>query len=521
MNHKQYKSSLFNSALYTALLVLTTTSLPVASEENRNTVSKRSAPVFEEVVALSTDDLPAIMERNFLRVLVSYNRTSYFLDKDLHPRGLEYDLMQAYGDYLNRSVEPGKGKTHVVFLPMPFNQLQSALLAGKGDVIAAQLAVTPERKNRIAFTKPYFQQVSEVLVTHKSVKAPHSLEDLSGHELYLLRGSSYKENIQALSKRLEEAGKAPIKIIEASENLTSEDILELVNAGIVKMTIADSHLAELWLGVFPQISVHSNITASTGGEIAWAVRKNNPELLQSLNGFVEEGRKGSLFGNIVFKRYYKNATWIKNPLAKEEKRKLMAVIDIFKKYAEQYDFDYLTLLALAYEESALDHTKRSKAGAIGIMQIKQKTAEDKYVGIQNIDDLDNNIHAGTKYLAWLRNTYFSGSEISESNRVNFSLAAYNAGPGRIAQMRRKTAEKGLDPNKWFKNVELVVREHVGPEPIGYVKAIHKYYVAFRLLLVRRDLRTTDNEIRQMREKRKKESQVEDADEPLGDTHEPL
>jgi membrane-bound lytic murein transglycosylase MltF len=463
--------------------------------EPSDTDAQRSTVAANEIVAPNTADLSDIRDRNFLRVLVSYSRTNYFLDRQLHAHGFEKDLMQAYGDYLNRDVPEGSLKTHVVFVPVPFDGLIPALLAGKGDVIAAQLTVTPAREARVAFTAPYIRDVAEVLVTHDSVVPPTRAEELAGRSLYLLRGSSYAEHARALSDQLAAAGKPPIEILEASENLATEDILEFVSAGVVEMTIADSHLAGLWQDLLPRLRVHPGVSISTGGTIAWAVRKENPELLGSLNGFVKEVRKGTLLGNILFKRYYRTAKWIRNPLAEGERKKLLSVIDLFIDYARRYDFDYVALLALAYQESTLDHTRRSKAGAVGIMQIKKATAADRHVGIPDIEALEDNIHAGTKYLDWLRRTYFSGPEMSEVDRVNFSFAAYNAGPGRIAQMRRETAKRGLDPNKWFKNVEFVVRERVGPEPVGYVKAIHKYYVAYKLLLERKARRLADEELR--------------------------
>jgi len=442
---------------------------------------KASAPQLEGEHLVSTEDLPAMKARHFVRVLVSYNRTNYFLDGVANQRGFEYELMKQYEKFLNKGLKRGQFKTFALFIPVPFDRLIPELLAGRGDIAAAHLTVTPRRQERVAFAAPYLKGVSEVLVTHKSVQGLEGLDGLSGRKLYVLRGSSYEQHLRGLNERFKAQGKVPAQVIEASEHLATEDILELVNAGIVNATVADSHLAALWKDVLPDIRVHDDITLNTGGQIAWAVRKDNPELLTSINTFVKQVRKGTLLGNMFFKRYYKRTKWVKNPLAEEERKKLDALIELFQKYGDQYGYEWLAIAAQAYQESRLDHSKRSKAGAIGIMQIKKSTAADPRVGIPDIEVLERNVHAGVKYLDWLRDTYFSDPAISEADQANFAFAAYNAGPGRIARLRKQAKAKGLDPNKWFKNVELMARQDIGTETVRYVKNIHKYYIAYKLL----------------------------------------
>jgi membrane-bound lytic murein transglycosylase MltF len=138
----------------------------------------------------------------------------------------------------------------------------------------------------------------------------------------------------------------------------------------------------------------------------------------------------------------------------------------------------MLLTALAYQESGLDQSVRSRAGAVGIMQILPSTAADPNVGIADIHLLENNIHAGTRYLAFLRDRYFSGGELDQLNQWLFTLAAYNAGPGRVAQLRREATGLGLDPDEWFDNVELAAARRVGRETVQYVADIYKYYVAY-------------------------------------------
>ncbi len=323
--------------------------------------------------------------------------------------------------------------------------------------------------------------VSEVIVTHKSDTSIRTLNDLSGRILYVLRGSSYVQHLAELSQKFKAEGKQPVYIIESDAYLATEDILELVNAGIVEVTVADNHIAELWANVLPDIAVHKEVAVNTSGQIAWAVRKDNPKLLANLNEFLKSHRKGTLLGNVLFKRYYENTRWISNPLSDTAQQKLEKYHTLFRRYADEYDFDWLLIAALAFQESRLNPTKKSHRGAVGIMQIKPSTAKDENIAIENISKLENNVHAGVKYLAFLRDRYFSSSEISRAASIHFALAAYNAGPAKVRKMRAKTKEMGLDPNVWFRNVERAAQQMVGSETTRYVANVYKYYLAYTLL----------------------------------------
>ena len=138
--------------------------------------------------------------------------------------------------------------------------------------------------------------------------------------------------------------------------------------------------------------------------------------------------------------------------------------------------------AQGYQESRLDQKARSSAGAIGIMQLLPSTAADKNVGIPDISTAENNIHAGVKYLDFIRNRYFSDPEMDTFNKTMFAFAAYNAGPARVRKLRDKAAQQGYDPNVWFDNVELLAAKEIGRETVQYVANILKYYIAYRLSL---------------------------------------
>ena len=445
-----------------------------------------SDPLLEAVSKRFVGDLDALRERGFIRVLVTYNRTSFFLTGadegqiGIEARGFEHDAMEQYKTFLNRKTSRRRPHLQMVYVPVPFDHLLDALARGEGDVIAAGMTVTPSRAKQVAFTKPYLTGVSEVLVTHAGVQGIASLGDLSGRRVRVLRGSSYARHLRSLSEELQQRDLAPILVEEVAANLQTEDMLELVNSGALDLTVADEHLAKLWAGVLPNLKVRSDIAINEGGELAWAVRKGNPKLLKSLNRFADGHKKGTLVGNILFERFYRDTHWIKNPVSKAQRRKLKKLSKLFKKYAEQYGFDWLSIAAQAFQESGLEHKARSHKGAVGIMQVRAATAKDKHVGIPNIHKLEDNIHAGVKYLAFLRDHYFSTDDIDPQDRVYFSLAAYNAGPTNVIRMRNRARRMGLNPNRWFGQVELAALRQVGRETVRYVRNIVKYSTAYKL-----------------------------------------
>ncbi|MDT7041759.1 transglycosylase SLT domain-containing protein [Candidatus Nitronereus thalassa] len=419
-------------------------------------------------------------KRHVIRVLVTHSKTNFFLVKG-EPHGFEYELLQQYGKFLNKKVSRKKFRTNIVFIPVPFEQLLPGLIEGKGDIAAAGLTITPEREKIIAFSDSYLPRVEEIVVMRKKLKGLTALEALAGRSVYIIRGGSYGPHLAKLNSQFAKKNLSPITVIEASEYLATEDLLELVNAGVIDLAVADRHIAELWAPVLPKISVRTDLSIHAGGKIGWAIRKENTELRKSLNTFIRSHKKGTLMGNILFKRYYQNRKWISNPLESRERRKLEQFMALFQKYGKKYEFDWLAIAAQAYQESGLDHTRQSPQGAVGIMQILPSTAADDAVNIPNIQPVENNIHAGVKYLAHLRNTYFQSPRMAPNEQLNFAYAAYNMGPRKVRQLQQKAKAMGLDPNRWFFHVERAALKFVGQEPVRYVANIHKYYIAYTLV----------------------------------------
>ncbi|MBW2124028.1 MAG: transglycosylase SLT domain-containing protein [Deltaproteobacteria bacterium] len=319
-------------------------------------------------------------------------------------------------------------------------------------------------------------------MTGPSAPAISSVEDLAGKEIHVRRSSSYYESLVRLNESFRKTNRHEMKLVPAPENFEDEDLLEMVNAGLIPMIIMDSHKAHFWAQVFDKIEVRSDIAVREGGRIAWAFRKKSPKLRAVVNEFVKGHKKGTLIGNILLKRYLKSTRYVKNSTSEQEMKKFNSMVEYFKKYAGEYGFDYLMIAALAYQESGLDQSKRSHAGAVGVMQILPSTAAGKNVGIPDIEKLEKNIHAGTKYLRFIVNQYYKDEPIDDLNKMLFAFASYNAGPARVKEFRRKAAAMGLDPNVWFHNVEIAAAKVVGRETVQYVSNIYKYYIAYSMVL---------------------------------------
>ena len=445
---------------------------------------QKASPVFNPDLAIKKiirpfkGDLPAMKKRRYVRALVAYSKTNFFIEKGRF-YGFEYEMLHQYEKFLNRGRKKQKW-IKIFYIPVPFSELLRDIRAGKGDIAAAGLTITRARKKLVAFTRPYLTDISEIVVTNRNVPAPRSVYDLAGKRVYVRQGSSYIQHLRNLNGKLKSKHKKSLRIVVLKKFIGTEDILELVNAGTFKYTVCDSHLAKIWSRLLKNIRVYPNIAIHKGGKIAWAVRKGNPRLLKSLNTFIRKNRKGSKLGNILFRRYYEKTKWIKNPVSKSELRKLKTMEALFKKYGKKYHFSWYMIAAQAYQESGLDQSKKSPSGAVGVMQVLPKTARDKNIGIHNVRKLENNIHAGVKYLYFLREAYFNSKKIRPLDQVFFSWAAYNAGPNKINQLRRIAKKRGLNPNRWFYNVEEIAAEKIGRETVEYVSNIAKYYVAYKL-----------------------------------------
>ncbi len=471
-----------------ALLPMVATALPGRASEPAGT-EPRVFPLHAEIVnreellsaALApwTGDLDGMIERRMIRVLVVYDEMFYFVDR-YRQRGITYELLSRFGKALNKEKKLRHGeRIEMIFIPVGRDRLIPDLIAGVGDIAASAITVTPEREKLVAFSHPLDQDLREVLVTGKSFPALAAPEELSGQEVAVRPLSSYAESLAALNRKLAAAGKPPVRIVTVDENLTDGNLAGLVAAGIYPATLLDSYETELWRKVHPGLVVHDKIVLRRGGQLAWAFRKDSPELEKAVNRFVRDHAWGSLITNILVKRYLESTHYVKQALSPEIGARLEETLDIFKTYGQRYRFDWLALVAQAYQESKLDQSVVSSVGAVGLMQLLPSTAAAPPIGIHGITKADPNVHAGAKYMRYIIDSYFDDPAISRRDRHLLALASYNAGPNRIAALRRKAKGMKLDPNRWFGNMEVVVARHVGRQPVEYVANIFRYYIAYR------------------------------------------
>ena len=422
-------------------------------------------------------DLDTMVERRAIRVLTVYGPGRYFL-KD-GPRGTVQEYADKLQKVVNEAFKTGLLTVQVPVIPVARDQLLPALQAGYGDIVMAGTTVTDNRQVGVDFTNPVSKPLKEVLITGPSAPRLGSLADLSDQTVYLRLSSSYAESVRKLSQTLVEQGQAPIRIEAVDESLEDEDLIEMVDTGLLPWAVVDDYKPQMWREVFTRVTVRDDLVLREGARLAWAIRPDSPQLKTFLDTFLKENREGTLFGNIIRNRYIRDFNWTENAMGATELSRYHKLSALFRKYGTDYGMDPTLLAAQGFQESRLDQSVRSPAGAIGVMQLLPSTAKDKNVAIPNIDELEPNIEAGAKYMAFLKERYFSGPELDELNGSLLALASYNAGPGRIRRLRREAAERGYDHNLWFDNVEVIVAEQVGRETVQYVSNIFKYYLTYR------------------------------------------
>jgi membrane-bound lytic murein transglycosylase MltF len=315
-----------------------------------------------------TGDFDGMVKRHRIRVLVPYSKTFYFLD-GADQRGLTYDFLMEFEKYINKKLKKQIITVQVVVIPTRRDRLLPALKEGLGDIAAGNLTITPERQKMVDFSSPKLTGVEEIIVTGPAAAPVKTIDDLAGKKIHVRASSSYYESLLNLNAKFRKEKKKPMQLVLADEYLEDEDLLEMMNAGLIPVIVIDNHKGKFWTNVFKNISLHPDVKVRTGGQIAWAIRKNNTQLKKVCNDFIKSHKKGSLMGNILFKRYLQDTTWVRNSLNEKEFQRFKDAVTFFRKYSEQYAFDWLMIAALAYQESRIDQSRRSPAGAIGIMQL--------------------------------------------------------------------------------------------------------------------------------------------------------
>ena len=433
-------------------------------------------------------DLDSMIARRYIRVLVPYSKTYYYVE-GMKRYGLAYDLLNLFEKDLNKQLKLKPSTVRIIFIPVSREHVVPLLTGGHADMIASGYTVTSEREKLIDFSLPTVTGIRDIVIGGPSAPPIKSITDLAGQRVFVRENSSYQASLMRFNDSLQKNGLKPVQIEFTGPYLEVEDILEMVNGGLIPFTVISEDLGKLWNAVYKDLKVYTNIVVESNVSYGWAFRKNSPKLKGAVNKFIPTIRRGSLTGNMMYDKWVKNKGRLLNNQSTQALAELEHFRTLFKKYGETYALDWLLLSAQAFQESQLKQSTVSHAGAVGLMQVLPSTAKAPPISIPEIrNSVDNNVHAGAKYMRYLMDQYFSGEQMDSLNRHLFALAAYNAGPGNVRKLRREAREKGMNENEWFNSVELLAARYIGAEPVTYVSNIYKYYRAYLALQLYKDLR---------------------------------
>lgn len=426
-------------------------------------------------------DFDGMLERRAVRIYVPYSRSLYFVDKG-RERGISARLIRDFEGWLNKKYAKrlGRRPLTVFVVAATRDHLRDDLLTGRADVAVGNIKVLDELAKEVDFVAPDETAVStEIVVTGPVSPDIATSDDLSGKTVHVRQASSYYLSLVALNERLKQSGKPAVEIKLVPDALEDEDLLEMVNVGLLPAIVVDDWKAKAWAQLLPKLRLHDEIVMRPKTKVGWAIRKQSPKLAAELNEFYAQfAKKQGSMGARVQKEYVRRVKELHNATASAEAKRYEALIAVFTKYGQQYKFDPLMLAAQGFQESQLNQSAKSAVGAVGIMQLMPATGKELRVG--DIHQTEPNIHAGVKYMDQLMTKYFPDATFDEQNRTLFAFASYNCGPGNIAKMRKEAEKRGLDPDQWFNNVEIVTAERIGIETTTYVRNIFKYYAAYRL-----------------------------------------
>ncbi|NOZ48339.1 MAG: transporter substrate-binding domain-containing protein [Chlorobi bacterium] len=413
-----------------------------------------------------TIDLEQIIKRGKLIALTDFNSTSYFIYRG-EPMGYQYDMLKLLADYLSVDLE--------IIVSNDLEDTFDKLNTGKCDLLALNLTVTKQRNKFLNFVEPY-SYTKQVLVQRKPKEwtkmSRNTLEKkLLRNQLDLARKTVYVQKNSAFSKRLknlsEEIGDS-INIIEV-ENYSTEQLISLVSKGEIDYTVSDENVALLNQTYYPNIDVKTAI--SFPQKLAWAVRKNSPELLATLNEWVINFKKTARY-RIIYNKYYKNkkATHRKSSgYLSSQGGKISDYDAIIRRYSKQIGWDWRLLASLIYQESRFDPKAESWAGAFGLMQLMPRTAR-KY-GANQRSSPTKNIKAGVQFIKWLDKN-LKDSIANKQERIKFILASYNVGLGHVQDAMRLAVKNGKNPKKWTDNVDYYILNK--SNPVYYQDPVVKY-----------------------------------------------
>lgn len=433
-------------------------------------------------------DFDAIMASGVIRMITRFNSSSYFLHRG-EEKGFEYELAREFARRHRLALE-------VVISPENEHPID-LLNSGRGDFIAANFSITPERLNYVEFSNPY-NLVNQILVFRSGKQNPTSLAELNGITISVREGSSYLKTL----KRIQEEKNYDFKIEVLPKIWDTEAILFALLDGQFEATVADDNLlrsASLYMN-----GLQEGPVISENDLIAWATRKNSPELTERMNQFLEPHfrisevdslPRRSSFMNVLKSRYFDNRPAIYNvrnyALGTGYEGIFSPFDNMVKPLAQEAGIDWKLVIAVMAQESRFDPYAESRMGALGLMQIIPRFSNVYYK--DELFDPETNIREGLRFLRKHLNHY---AYMDSTNQVAFALAAYNVGMGHMADARRLTIDRNRDPNSWehvSESLLMLMNPHHyrnarhgyarGIETVNYVRNIMNRYQLYHTLMM--------------------------------------
>ncbi|QYA26935.1 transporter substrate-binding domain-containing protein [Gramella sp. MT6] len=469
-------------------------SIILSSCSQGNGISEENAELYnsgkEKPPYKVSKDLEAIKKDGVLHAITIYNSTSYFLYKGI-PMGFEYELLSRLAEDLELELK--------ITVADDIDDLFDMLNNGEADLIAYGLTITEPRKKLVSFTENHY-------VTHQTLvqRMPDNWRSLPGYKIdkelisntlelindtvWVRENSSYAERIKNLQDEI--GDEIPIAHIEG--NITTDEIIRMVVDGEIERTIADYNIAAINKTFYPILDIDTRISFSQ--RIAWAVRQNSPELLKAINKWITKEKKMDDY-YVIYNKYFKNKKSyrgrIQSDFYSKNGNRISKYDDIIKENASKIGWDWRLLCSQVYQESRFDPKSESWAGAKGLIQLMPETAKE--LGVNNSYNPEQNVSGGVKYLNKIRDRFEAVEDSIQ--KVKFTLAAFNCGPGHVLDAMRLAEKNGKDPNIWDDNVETyllklaqkkyylddVVRHGFvrGSEPYNYVRDIFTRYEQYK------------------------------------------
>lgn len=427
-----------------------------------------------------TGTFEQMLQRGVIRIAVPYDRTIYIDDKGA-PKGIAINMSRAMQTWIAKQYAAElKGKTlSVKLVPTQSADLLTTLTAGKADMVIGDLGLYKPSVNSHEYLLNHAYKLDrEVLVSGPSAVPITSFEDLAGQTVYGGHNTNFPETLQEINKSLRSKGKAPVNIISPVGALDGEDLLEMVDAGLIPYVIIGDWKAKLWQPIYKRIVIHDDIFTLDAGWIGYGVRSSNQDLNQVIYKFIGSNEYDQAHEAYRGEDYKAHVQGLKDPIEKSAWARFESMWPLFQKYGAQYNLDPLFIAALGFQETLLNQSAVSKVGAIGVMQLMPATGNS--LGVGDIHLLEPNIHAGAEYMNQLITRYFPDAQFKGDNRALFAVASYNIGPNNVAKARDQAKAMGFDPNQWFGNVEFVATQRMGYEPMIYVRNVYKYFISYEL-----------------------------------------